>query len=72
MSKINYGSITNMAGETKNIEVVNKLIPIKDYIIGIGIITTGVIYMLSKSFKYGADSFEQAEFNTMKDLHIID
>jgi hypothetical protein len=71
LMKHEYGPITNQAGETESITVENKLCPMKDLIIGFGFIVIGTGYMLMKSFKAGADAYEQAEIKTMTNLHII-
>lgn len=70
--KISYGPLTNTDGVSKDI-VINKLIPNKpiDILIGGLIIAAGVAYLTCTAFAYGTVSYENAEFDTMKDLGII-
>lgn len=72
MSKLNYGPIINMDGESKDI-IVNSTFPnkIKDLGVGLLLIASGVIYLTKTAFKNGYDKFEEAEYKTMVDLGII-
>lgn len=73
MIKFVLGDITNpKTNQTKEI-IVKALAPnnIKQTLIGGGLILAGVIYLTSTSFKNGAKAFSNAEYNTLKDLDLI-
>jgi len=67
------GWIRNNDGEQKNI-IANALCSdtIKTTLIGGGIIAAGVAYMIFNSFRNGALSGYNAEYNVMKDLNLLD
>lgn len=81
MIKYDHGAyVSPSEGEFKGQEF--KIIPkstfsckSKDLLIGIGLIIIGVlpgaVYIGNKSFKHGADCFENEEFNTMVRAGII-
>lgn len=72
MSKLNYGPITNMGGESKDI-IVDSTFPnkIKDLGVGLLLIASGVIYLTKTAFKNGCDKLEEAEYKTLDDLNLI-
>lgn len=64
--------LTNMDGVTKDI-IVKAPLPnkIKDAFIGGGLVLAGIVYLTSTAFRYGTEMFDEAETETMRDLHII-
>ena len=73
MIKFKQGYIANMAGESKDI-IVKAALPnkLKDIVIG-GVITlVGIAYLTYTAFRNGSAAFEQAEYEAMADLGIID
>lgn len=73
MIKFVLGNITNpRTNQTKEV-IVKALAPnnIKQTLIGGGLILAGVIYLTSTSFTNGAKAFNIAEYNTLKDLDLI-
>ena len=73
MVKFKQGSITNISGETKDI-IVKAALPnkLKDIAIGGVISLAGIAYLTYTAFRNGSSAFEQAEYETMEDLGILD
>lgn len=76
MIKIKTGSTFGKPGsDVADKEVVipvSSPIGLKDVLIGDGIITAGVIYLICAAFDKGAKAFEREELYTMRDAGIID
>lgn len=73
MIKFKQGSISNLAGESKDIMVKAKLPNnVKDILIGLVLVGTGITYLTVTAFKNGSTHFEMAEYKTMVDLGVID
>lgn len=73
MIKSIYGPITNpKTGESKDI-IVNAIASknLKDVLIGGGIVLVGVVYLTLSTFKNGANVFEEAEYETLKELNLF-
>ena len=73
MIKFKQGYITNKEGLTKDI-VVKAATPntLKDALIGGGLVLLGVTYLTVTAFKNGAKKFEDAEFQALSDLGLIE
>lgn len=73
MIKSIYGPITNpKTGESKDI-IVNGITSknVKDIFIGGGIVLIGITYLTISVFKNGVNAFEEAEYKTLKELHLF-
>lgn len=72
LMKFKHGSIGTMDGVWHDI-IVKATMPnkCKDILIGGGVVVAGIAYLTTTAFKHGADAFELAEFNTMKDAGLI-
>lgn len=73
MIKSIYGPITNpKTGESKDI-IVNAITSknLKDVLIGGGIVLVGVVYLTLSTFKNGTNAFEEAEYETLKELNLF-
>lgn len=64
--KVKEGWIENMNGDRMDLIVDSRKSPvaIKDLVIGSLLIGTGVIYLMRKSFKSGADSYNICDYET--------
>lgn len=73
MIKFKQGYIGTKDGVTKDI-VVKAATPntLKDIFIGGGLVLIGITYLTVTAFKNGAKKFEDAEFQTLSDLGLID
>lgn len=72
MVKFKQGGMTNADGVYKDITVKSKTPnKLKDIIIGSTLIVGGVLHIAITAFKNGSETFEKAEFETMKELGII-
>jgi hypothetical protein len=72
MIKFRQGCIENMEGIQKDV-VVKAACPNKltDAVVGGGLVLLGIIYLTRSAFRHGSEKHEEAEFNTMVDLGII-
>lgn len=72
MIKFKQGYIANMAGESKDI-IVKAALPnkLKDIVIGGVISLVGIAYLTYTAFRNGSAAFDQAEYETMKDLGVV-
>ena len=73
MISFKRGSITNpQTGLTKDI-IVKSATPntVKDILIGGGLVLMGITHLTVTAFRNGALKFEDAEFNTLKDLDLM-
>lgn len=70
--KRSFGSVQNTTGSVKEIcvkaSMPNKL---KDILIGGSIVTIGIIYLTTTAFWYGANKYDMAEFEALKDIGCI-
>ena len=73
MIKFKQGYIGTKDGVTKDI-VVKAATPntLKDILIGGSLVLGGITYLTVTAFKNGAKKFEDAEFQTLSDLGLID
>ncbi len=72
MLKSIYGSITNpVTGKSQDILVKIKPNNVKDILIGGSLVVVGISYLTITAFKNGSNAFEEAEFNTLKDLDLL-
>jgi len=74
MIKSKFGPISNpRTNETKDI-VVNALSKgnLKDFLIGGSIAMAGIFYVMLTAFRNGAEAFDNAECNVLKDLNLLD
>lgn len=71
--KFNCGYITNGEGTRKDVIVESKLpFPITvETIAGIGGIAVGTFLLLWNSFQHGCNKYMNTEFNTLKDLGLV-
>lgn len=72
MFKSIYGPITNpKTGNSKDILVKCKPNSLKDILIGCSLVAVGIAYLTVTSFKNGANAFEEAEYNALKELDLF-
>ena len=71
--KINFGDVTNFETKQTADVVVNKVLMIrpKHLLIGAGLVVSGIGYMIGSAFKYGCDSFIEAENDALKIIGCI-
>lgn len=73
--KYNTGSeISTNDGSKKREVIINTkdVVDPKALIVGMALIIGGIACIVRSSFKKGADAFEQAEFETLTDIGVID
>lgn len=73
MIKFKEGYIkNNETGEQKDV-IVKSVLPanVRDLLIGGGIVLVGIAYLTVLSFKKGARTYEQAEYDTLDSLDLF-
>lgn len=66
------GGVTEAGNITKEIVVsTNRMLGLKNCLIGGGMVLAGITYLAYTAFSNGAKAFELAEMRTMKDCGII-
>lgn len=71
--KFNTGSwVKSNTGETANIVIDSKALSLKEIGIGFGLILSGALYLVFRSFKNGAYAFEAGEYEALKSLDLLE
>lgn len=67
-----YSIINDRTGEKEDcIAEARFPLKVKDAVIGSGLAVGGVLYMLVKAFKYGAEKLDEGQYKTMNKLGLI-
>ena len=71
--KFNYGWVRNTETGKKAEVVVKSAMPntVKDLLIGVALVGTGILYLTYTAFRHGVDRHENAELEALKSADLI-